>query len=122
MLSDSTPEYWFEIAGHDIDTVSLLIRGNGHVDITIYHMHQAIEKMLKGLILRSNSDITFSHDIERLFRILTSCNNLYLHLEDNIIRLHSFYKNLRYPQSDLLSQDDLVVAIEVYNKLISELK
>ncbi len=35
---------WLETIKHDIETVKLILRENGHADIGIYHIHQAVEK------------------------------------------------------------------------------
>ncbi|GEM_PF-1263248 len=119
MQSDNTPQYWKNISTHDIDTVELLLRDNGHIDIIIYHMHQAIEKILKGLIIAQGEDILFIHDLKRLYAILCSVNQKFIGLEEKIINLQIFYKDLRYPISDSLDDSDLDSAKDSYESILS---
>jgi HEPN domain-containing protein len=119
MQSDNSPQYWKNIATHDIDTVDLLLREKGHIDITIYHMHQAIEKILKGLIISQGEEIIFIHDLKRLYAILCKVNTNFIGIEEDIINLQNFYKDLRYPSSDSLDSSDLESAKDSYNSSIS---
>ncbi|OGB89714.1 hypothetical protein A2625_06300 [candidate division WOR-1 bacterium RIFCSPHIGHO2_01_FULL_53_15] len=48
-MSEIDIKEWLILASHDADTASLLIKQKGHADVIIYHIHQAIEKLLKAL-------------------------------------------------------------------------
>ncbi len=120
MFSDTTPEYWFEISKHDQDAVSQLLNIGSHPDIIIYHMHQAIEKQLKGFILQNGGKLQFIHDLEKLFQILMDHNNSFLQAKDAVIGLHSYFSDLRYPVSDFLNQSDLLDASSYYQLLLDE--
>jgi len=122
MVNDKNPNYWFEIAHHDIDTANLLIKEKGYPDIIIYHLHQAIEKILKGLILKENAVFPYIHDLERLYKILISKNKKYKEIEETIITIQSFYTELRYPQSDLLNHDDLIEAKHAFDDFYTKIK
>ncbi len=121
MLNDSDHKYWKMIAEHDIDTVDLLLKENGHIDVTIYHMHQAVEKTLKGLIVKNGKEIPFIHDLKRLYAILRQIDGAFPDIEEAIINLQNFYKDLRYPMSDMLSDDDIKEANICYQEIMSVL-
>ena len=118
MLNDKNPLYWLEIANHDIQTVKILLRENGYADIIIYHMHQAIEKKLKSNIVNFKKDFPFIHDLKRLLINLSELDKKYNEIENEIIILHSFYVNLRYPQSENINQNDLILAKESFEKIL----
>ncbi|MFC1616703.1 HEPN domain-containing protein [Candidatus Margulisiibacteriota bacterium] len=121
MINDKSPEYWFQLAQHDKETTDLLIKKNGYPDIIIYHLHQAIEKILKGLILKENMNFPYIHDLERLYKILSAKNTEYKGLEEFIIILQSFYKDLRYPQSEFLTEEDLIEAKKAFYQIFQVL-
>jgi HEPN domain-containing protein len=121
MFNDTNPEYWYEIAKHDSETAEILIKENGYPDIIIYHLHQSVEKMLKGKILEYTNEFPFIHDLERLFKILVKQDTKYGQMEDSIIKLNSYSGSLRYPQSDFLNIEDLENAKQYYKKIISSL-
>jgi HEPN domain-containing protein len=121
-LNDQTPEYWFTLAKHDMDSANLLLRENGYPDIIVYHFHQGVEKLLKGIILAKKVSFPFIHDLERLFKILEDMDSRFASLLEPIILLQSFYKNLRYPQSAFLSQSELVASQTAFTTILSELK
>ena len=117
MLNDKTYEYWHEIASHDKQAAELLIEAKAYPDVIIYHLHQAIEKQLKGLIVRSQDKLIYIHDLERLYKTLADLDNRYIDsmLETAIVNLHSYYSDLRYPQSDKLSEQDVLDAKIAFN-------
>jgi HEPN domain-containing protein len=121
-LNDQNPGYWFELAKHDIDSAKVLRRENGFSDIIVYHLHQGIEKLLKGLIIVHGETFPYIHDLERLFKILCGQDPRYADLMEPVITLQSFYKNLRYPQSDFLLSSDTEKALSAFVQIISKLK
>ena len=84
-------------------------------------MHQAVEKLLKGHILQHNAEFPYIHDLERLFKTLIDKDTKHAPIIDAIISLQSFYKDLRYPQSDMLQQSDLAIAKQSYDTIIAQL-
>ncbi|OGI09129.1 MAG: hypothetical protein A2Y40_03835, partial [Candidatus Margulisbacteria bacterium GWF2_35_9] len=107
---------------HDIESAEILLKEKGYPDIIVYHFHQAIEKLLKGLLLENNGSIPFIHDLTRLYGLLINLNNVYLGLEEEVFNLNSFNKDLRYPISGLLNEDDLIDAKESFYKILGRLK
>ena len=121
MLDDSKFAYWKEIAQHDIETAEILLKEKGYPDIIIYHFHQAIEKLLKGLIIEHKGKLPYVHDLSRLYLLLQTLNNKYVGLKEEIFNLNSFNKDLRYPISGFLTEDDLNEAKESFYKIKHQL-
>lgn len=106
MLNDKTPEYWFMISKHDSESANSLLDINGYADIIIYHYHQAVEKLLKGCCLIEGITFPFTHDLERLYSLLSKKNEKYIGIDEQIIILNNYSSQLRYPESDNLSIED----------------
>ena len=121
LLNDKTPEYWNLLASHDIETVKILLRERGHPEIIIYHMHQAVEKLLKGRIIKVGVIFPYIHNIERLYKILVEKDLSLQGLEEKIILLQSYFIDTRYPQAGLLNQEDLNRAKSVFDIIIAKL-
>jgi len=117
MFNDKTPNYWLEIAKHDIEASKILIEKKSYPDVIIYHLHQATEKILKAKILDNNGQIEYIHDLERLYKILIKLNDSYSKIENEIIILQSYYTDFRYPKSEFLNKKDLLKAIKLFEKI-----
>ena len=121
MLNDKTADYWKQIAQHDIDTFSLLIKEKGHPDIIIYHIHQAIEKIIKSKIIENNGTFPYIHKLTRLYQILCSLNEEFNGIFEQIMKIEAFSNNLRYPQSDFLNLSSQQEALDAYNTICKNL-
>lgn len=62
-LNDSDCDYWYSLAHDDDKSARILARKGAAADIAAYHFHQAVEKMLKGLIAQKNGEIPRIHDL-----------------------------------------------------------
>lgn len=117
-MNDAEVQSWFEVAQHDIDTTVLLSNENGHPDILIYHVHQAIEKLLKALLIKSNTLIEKTHNLDRLLR-LSFENYPELHsVEKDILEVHYYLPLLRYPTGDQLSRNDAVECFACLKRIV----
>ena len=61
---------WFERGDHDIETARMIIQGNGFTDMSAFHIHQAIEKYLKGFLVFHQKKPPRIHELDIL---LTQC-------------------------------------------------
>src|SRR3989339_473869 len=58
---------WQQRAENDLESAGIILRESDNYDIAIYHSHQAIEKLLKAILLKQGQTFKFSHDISALF-------------------------------------------------------
>ncbi len=58
---------WFERGRHDIETAQLLYDERGHTDSIAYHIHQALEKYLKGYLVLHGKKPPKIHELDTLF-------------------------------------------------------
>jgi len=48
-MKDEVANEWFQRAKHDFDVAKLLYKQKHYLDIALFHIHQAVEKYLKGV-------------------------------------------------------------------------
>ena len=114
-MSEADFKEWLLLSNHDVDTVDLLIKQKGHADIIIYHIHQAIEKMLKALLVKAGQSFDKTHYLDKL---LAKTVEIYPELakqEGNILAIDLYLPKLRYPYGDVL---EFAEAAEVHKKFI----
>ncbi len=57
---------WFERGSHDIETARLLLDKQGYTDIIAFHIHQAVEKYLKGYLVFNGKRPRDTHELKLL--------------------------------------------------------
>ncbi|MCK5558975.1 MAG: HEPN domain-containing protein, partial [Thermoplasmata archaeon] len=57
---------WLERANHDFQVAKLLFKENHYFDIALFHIHQAVEKYLKGYLIHNGWRLKKIHDLELL--------------------------------------------------------
>jgi HEPN domain-containing protein len=118
--SDKDPEYWFDLARSDEISARILARESGPPEIAAYHYHQAVEKLLKGLIARSGIEIPRIHDLDRLLLVAQKRGDIPVELLfDPVSLIQSYYADLRYPRGDRITVMDLAKIADAYHSSIS---
>lgn len=106
---------WLVMSSHDTDTAQLLIKEKGHADVIIYHVHQAIEKSLKALMIKSNKPLEKTHFLDKLLSILLTDYPDLSSVKDEILEINLYLPKLRYPSGEKIEFQE---AVDIYNKLI----
>lgn len=57
---------WIERGAHDLEAAQLLLDRKAHADIVLFHIHQAVEKYLKGFLIHHGWELKKIHDLETL--------------------------------------------------------
>ena len=115
--SDSSPEYWFDLASDDEESARILVRESAPPDIAAYHFHQSLEKILKGHIARATADIPRIHDLERLFRKVQSLGiDVHEDAFDRVALIQSFYSDFRYPRGARIVSSDLARIVTAFDE------
>ena len=63
---------WFEKAAHDLRGAEILMEHDGGNDLVAFHCQQAMEKMLKGWLLKTTGELLDGHSLVFLCRKATS--------------------------------------------------
>ncbi|MFB0543252.1 MAG: HEPN domain-containing protein, partial [Candidatus Bathyarchaeia archaeon] len=56
---------WFERGRKDLEVTKILVKEE-YLDIALFHMHQAVEKYLKGFLISKGWKLKRVHDLEML--------------------------------------------------------
>jgi len=89
---------WLRKAEHDL----LNIRNNlaaetVPTDTVCFHAQQAIEKLLKGLLVANGRNITKTHDLVKLLSDVSELAPELLPLEDQLEEISEYGVGIRYP-------------------------
>lgn len=88
---------WYERGRHDIETAQLLFKARGYTDTIAYHIHQALEKYLKGYLVLHAKKPPKIHDLDTLLNQAASFNPRLLEFIDLCEKASRFYIEDRYP-------------------------
>lgn len=118
-MSEADIKEWIRLANHDSDTVDVLIKEKGHADIIIYHIHQAIEKLLKALLIKSNKKIEKIHFLDRLLADLIQDHPMLEEIKTDILEINLYLPKLRYPYGDALKFEEAELIYRKFNNIKS---
>lgn len=116
-MNETDVKEWLILASHDADTASLLVKENGHADIIIYHIHQAIEKLLKALSVKAGKALEKTHFLDKLLSQLITDYPALSSIQDDILEINLFLPKLRYPSGDRIEFEEAVEALNKFNKI-----
>ncbi|MBU0573726.1 MAG: HEPN domain-containing protein [Candidatus Margulisbacteria bacterium] len=129
MVMDKDIEYWLEIAEYDLDTARALL-GSGRYAYVLFMCQQAVEKILKGLVVKNTHKLP-----PRLHNLLRLSELTGLDLEQGkkelLEKLSYYYLESRYPEEQKkitaevdrkVAGDYLLETEEIFTWLKSRLK
>jgi len=74
-----------------------------HYDVAVFHIHQAIEKYLKGYLIHKGWELKKIHDLELLITEAMNFNADFQEYLDLGRKLTAFYYEERYPPGPVTS-------------------
>ena len=97
MADSSRYQDWYDKARRDLDGAQILLEHDGGNDLVAFHCHQAIEKALKGWLLKATGSLVDGHSLVYLCRsAIKNGAELEPHLKD-CAYVNQFYIETRYP-------------------------
>ncbi|OGC04669.1 hypothetical protein A2276_01670 [candidate division WOR-1 bacterium RIFOXYA12_FULL_43_27] len=109
-------EEWLGYAKDDLESAELLLKKSDNYHISVYHSHQAIEKIFKWFLLKNNREFPFIHDLKELFKLVEKNKNLNDPLEE-LSFLQDLYPQLRYPTGDKISKEEAEKSLQIAKKI-----
>lgn len=97
-MSKEYLEEWFKVAKEDYEMAGILLV-NGYYRGSCIHSQQAIEKCLKGMLIKDKWELERTHNIEVLVAITIKRNVSIKMKDDDIEFLDSIYRG-RYPAEE----------------------
>lgn len=114
---------WFERGAHDIETAQLLLDKQGYTDIIAFHIHQAMEKYLKGYLVYSGRKPHDTHELKLLIKEAATLDQALAKHVEFCDRATGYYVQECYPSGPLVEhsyQDlarDLGEAWDIANRI-----
>ena len=118
-MSENELRQWITLANHDAETAQLLSDENGYPEIIIYHMHQAVEKYFKALILKAGRTIRRTHHIDVLLSELITVYPELKEIEEPVLFMHTYSPRFRYPSGDTLNHSDVQAVSQKFGEVVA---
>ena len=64
-MKEQVVKEWFERGKHDLEVAKILLAEDEYSDVVLFHIHQAVEKYLKGFLIYKGWGLKKIHDIKR---------------------------------------------------------
>ena len=90
-------EEWFEKGDHDLETAQLLYDECGHSDSIVFHIHQAIEKYIKGYLVLNGRRAQRIHELDALLAQIADFDDSLGEFIGFCEKASRFYIESRYP-------------------------
>lgn len=102
MVPKDSKEYidWFKKGDRDLGSAIVLFNDGDYLDSVGYHLHQSIEKYLKGFLLYYNYDYPFIHDLKKLLEICAKFDKHILDYTEECIRMNGYFIEVKYPSDE----------------------
>ncbi|ODS42825.1 MAG: hypothetical protein MSIBF_06010 [Candidatus Altiarchaeales archaeon IMC4] len=114
---------WFVKGDHDFETAQLLADKGGYADAICFHVHQALEKYLKGFLVHNNIGPKRIHDLEELIKACADVDEEFLKFIDTCSDITRYYFECRYPfAADDYSLDEAAKALDSAKEIIGFVK
>lgn len=89
---------WFRKAEHDLQNIrNNLASGNIPTDTVCFHAQQAIEKLLKGMLVANSRNISKTHDLVKLLTDVADILPELLPYEEQLEDISEYGVGVRYP-------------------------
>lgn len=111
---------WIQRALDDLESAELILKESDKYEISAYHSHQAIEKMIKAELIRRGKTFRFIHDINALFTQLFK-GAVGQELFDEISFVNSLYPRLRYPTGEYVQKEQAEQCLRIAKKIKDKL-
>jgi len=115
---------WIERGTHDLEVAKILLDEEEYSDVILFHVHQAVEKYLKGFLISKGWGLKKIHDIELLLTEAMNFDDEYQKYLDFGRKLTAFYYEERYPPGPITSysKEEIKEILEVAEEMIDQLK
>lgn len=112
---------WLRMAKNDLEAARILFEHGADNALVCFHCQQAIEKYLKGYILKHTQQIVEGHSLVRLCKTAGQSNPGFgNHLKD-LSLVNEYYIETRYPADQPLSisRDDVLECLGITERIMA---
>ena len=115
---------WLEKASQDLGVAGfLLAEGTSFFSAIGFHAQQAVEKYLKGFLVRHQVEFRKTHDLAVLLDLVASVDENLAYTLSNVTALNPFGVEARYPgDMPLVTRDEALEAVSLVRKTEGAIK
>lgn len=115
---------WFEKANHDLKAAKILFNEDGFMDTIGYHLHQVIEKYLKGFLLFHKQEYPLIHNLVNLLKECSKFDKDITDYYEECERINAYYIEAKYPMDapQNYPKDEIKKSIEMTEFLTKYIK
>ena len=116
-------EEWVERGKRDLETAKILFSKVDFYDIILFHIHQAVEKCIKGFLIYHGWKLKKIHDLETLITEAMNFDNFFQTYLDYGRKLTAFYFEERYPPGPVssFSEEEVKNMLEIAEEIIENI-
>ena len=96
-MKNQLVEEWLERGKRDLETAKILFSSSDYFEIILFHIHQAVEKYIKGFLISRGWKLKKIHDLEVLITEAIKFDDSFKEYLDFGRKLTGFYFEERYP-------------------------
>lgn len=126
MMHRDSKEYkdWFIKGNEDLKVAKLIFPYSDFTDTVGYHLHQAIEKYLKGFLLFNNYDYPSTHNLTELLKKCFKFNQDITDYYEECERINGYYIESKYPMDPprYYPREEMIKSIEMTEFTIKYIK
>lgn len=123
-MKEQVVKEWFERGKHDLDVANILLAEEEYFDVVLFHIHQAVEKYLKGFLIHRGWELKKIHDLESLMTEAMGFDVEFQNYLDFGRKLTAFYYEERYPPGPIAScsEEEVEDMLTTAESIISRIK
>ena len=97
MVKGEIAKEWFNRGKKDIDDAEFLLDNNRALENVSFHIHQAIEKYIKGFLIFHGWELERIHDLVKLIEEVIKIDKSFIKFIKPLQKITNFYFESRYP-------------------------
>jgi len=123
-MKEQVVKEWIGRGKHDLEVAKILLAEEEYSDVVLFHIHQAVEKYLKGFLIYKGWGLKKIHDIESLITEAMRFDDKFQKYLDLGRELTAFYYEERYPPGPMTSytNEEVEETLEEAEEFIDKLK
>ncbi len=106
MVESARYKDWINMAKKDLNGAKILYEHGGDNYLICFHCQQAIEKYLKGYLIRRTSQLIEGHSLIKLCKLSQKYNTGFRNFLKDVALVNDYYMETRYPADQPLTVND----------------
>lgn len=123
-MKDKVVKEWFERGASELEVAKVILSYEEYLDAALFHIHQSVEKYLKGYLISKGWELRKLHDLETLITKAIGFDIGFQKYLDFGRKLTAFYYEDRYPPGPITvhSKKEIEQIMKSAEEIINRLK